>query len=191
MSKAFARKAPIVVIDENLAACGGIDISTANSLWGQSGVEFEKPFLDELRELEGERRDVDQVHRAVAATGEAIRKIDKTTKERFREAFATQHRVKAETVATAIRIGDRYLAGESHPLLVTLENFAGWKRDPAWADDLDFQASHGNDIARIAIVGDPRWRDEALVYVGKGFRRTEGEFFAPASLDAARAWLLR
>ena len=26
-----------------------IDISTANSLWGQSGVTFEKPFLDELR----------------------------------------------------------------------------------------------------------------------------------------------
>ena len=62
---------------------------------------------------------------------------------------------------------------------------------PAWADDLDFQASHGNDIARIAIVGDERWRDDALLYVGKGFRRTGITFFTPDALEAAKAWLLR
>lgn len=80
-------------------------------------------------------------------------------------------------------------AGQAMSLLVTLENFAGWSKDPAWADDLDFQASHGNDIARIAIVGDRRWRDDALLFVGKGFRRTDVEFFPAESLDAAWAWL--
>jgi hypothetical protein len=82
-------------------------------------------------------------------------------------------------------------AGQTILLLVTLENFVGWKKDPAWADDMDFQASHGNDIARIAIVGDRRWRDDALLYVGKGFRRTDVEFFTPESLDTAKAWLLQ
>jgi len=88
----------------------------------------------------------------------------------------------------AVRLID---AGQTILLLVTLENFEGWKKDPAWADDLDFQASHGNAIARIAIVGDPRWRDDACLYVGKGFRRTDVEFFAPDGLDAAKAWLQR
>lgn len=82
-------------------------------------------------------------------------------------------------------------AGRSLSLLVTLENFQGWKKDPAWADDLDFQASHGNDIARIAIVGNPRWREDAFLYVGKGFRRTGVAFFAPEDMDAAKAWLSR
>lgn len=82
-------------------------------------------------------------------------------------------------------------AGQTISLLVTLENFDGWKKDPAWADDLDFQASHGNDIARIAIVGDPRWRDDAFLYVGKGFRRTGVAFFAPEDMGAAKAWLSR
>ena len=82
-------------------------------------------------------------------------------------------------------------AGQTLSLLVTLENFEGWTKDPAWADDLAFQASHGNDIARIAIVGDERWRDDACLYVGKGFRRTGVAFFTPDSLGAAKAWLLR
>lgn len=82
-------------------------------------------------------------------------------------------------------------AGQTLSLLVTLEDFDGWKKDPAWADDLDFQANHGNDIARIAIVGDERWRDDALLYVGKGFRRTGITFFTPDALEAAKAWLLR
>lgn len=80
-------------------------------------------------------------------------------------------------------------AGQMVSLLVTLEDFEGWKKDPAWADDLDFQASHGNDIARIAIVGDPRWRDDACLFVGKGFRRTKVAFFEHDPLDTAREWL--
>lgn len=77
-------------------------------------------------------------------------------------------------------------------LLVTLEDFRGWKKDPAWAtNDADFQFDHGNDIARIAIVGDRQWREQAFLYVGKGFRGTEIEFFPPESLDAAKAWISR
>jgi len=83
-------------------------------------------------------------------------------------------------------------AGEKLSLLVTLEDFKGWKKDPAWAaDDLDFQFHHGNDIARIAIVGEREWRDQAFLYVGKGFRGTEIEFFPPESLDAAKTWISR
>jgi len=82
-------------------------------------------------------------------------------------------------------------AGQKITLLVTLEDFNGWKKDTAWDDDLDFQFNHGNDIARIAIVGDSQWRDQAFLYTGKSFRSTEVEFFTPESLDAAKAWILQ
>jgi len=41
----------------------------------------------------------------------------------------------------------------------------------------------------MAIVGEERWRDPALLFVGKGFRDTEIEFFLPEAADAAQAWL--
>ena len=89
--------------------------------------------------------------------------------------------------ATARRLIDD---GRTVSLLVTLDDFLGWKTDPAWGDDLDFNATHGGHIDRIAIVGDPRWRGEAFLYVGKGFRRADVEFFNMDQLDAARRWLL-
>ena len=75
-------------------------------------------------------------------------------------------------------------------LLVTLDAFEGWKKDPGWeVEDLGYQLEYGNRIARMAIVGDQRWRDPALLFVGKGFRDTEIEFFTPDAADAAQAWL--
>lgn len=85
----------------------------------------------------------------------------------------------------------RIEAGQTLSLLVTLEDFEGWNKDPAWAEDMEFQASHGNAIARIAIVGDRRWRDDACLFVGKGFRRTDVGFFEQDQLDNAKEWLRR
>lgn len=50
------------------------------------------------------------------------------------------------------------------------------ERGADW-NDLDFQHSHGNEIAKIAIVGEPRWEPEALVFAGAGFRRAPVKFF--------------
>ena len=80
--------------------------------------------------------------------------------------------------------------GNKVSLLVTLDAFVGWKKDPGWEeDDLGYQLEYANRIARMAIVGDERWRDSALLFVGKGFRDTEIEFFPPDALDRARAWI--
>lgn len=73
-------------------------------------------------------------------------------------------------------------------LLVRLDNFQGWERDKRW-DDVAFLMMHGDDIEKMAIVGDMRWRDDALLFVGKGFRATEIEFFAPESLVQAEHWV--
>jgi SpoIIAA-like len=82
-------------------------------------------------------------------------------------------------------------AGQKVRLLVTLEAFEGWERNEAWGDDLRFMLEYGNEIARIAIVGDEQWKDQALMFVGKGFRGTEIEFFSPGSLKAAEEWIRR
>lgn len=79
-------------------------------------------------------------------------------------------------------------AGEKPRVLAILENFAGWEKGADW-NDLDFMLSHGNEIAKIAIVGDPRWEPEALAFAGAGFRRAPVKFFPAPQLAEARAWL--
>jgi len=54
----------------------------------------------------------------------------------------------------------------------------GWARGDAWAD-VTFLAEHDADIAKIAIVGAERWREEVLDQVsdsgpGRGCRYPSG-----------------
>jgi len=39
------------------------------------------------------------------------------------------------------------------------------------------------------IVGDEKWRDDALAFTAKGFRPTAIEFFPESRLGEARKWL--
>jgi hypothetical protein len=73
-------------------------------------------------------------------------------------------------------------------LLVLTENFAGWERGGAWSDQ-SFQAAHDASIERMAIVGDRKWEDLALLFTAKGLRAFPIEYFEPGQLAAARAWL--
>jgi hypothetical protein len=77
--------------------------------------------------------------------------------------------------------------GESR-LLFIAENFQGWEKGDDWGDlsgqfELDLYAR------RIAIVGEQRWKDLALLFTGKGVRPVDIEYFFPPDLDKARAWL--
>jgi SpoIIAA-like len=73
-------------------------------------------------------------------------------------------------------------------LLFLLDRFEGWERGPGWGD-LDFYATHGRNIERIAIVGDEKWRDESLMFAGAGLRKADVQYFQPSERDRARAWL--
>ena len=72
--------------------------------------------------------------------------------------------------------------------LFILEDFAGWKRDSGWGD-LTFLTAHDHEIAKIAVVGDEEWRDFVEAFLAKGFRQAVVEYFLPAELIKARAWL--
>lgn len=92
---------------------------------------------------------------------------------------------------------DRLLAGAESAIaqaaqariLIVAEDFAGWERDAGWGD-IDFMMEHDDDIDKIAVVAEERWRDDLLMFLGAGLRAAEVAFFTPAGMDLARAWLL-
>jgi hypothetical protein len=73
-------------------------------------------------------------------------------------------------------------------LLVIAEKFEGWQRGGAWGD-LSFQVEHDAHIERMAIVGEKKWEELALIFTGKGLRKFPIEYFQPAEIAQARAWL--
>lgn len=91
---------------------------------------------------------------------------------------------------TAMQKGAQQLiAGGLNPrVLIELVDFGGWEKSAEWGD-ITFMVEHGDDIARMAIVGEERWRDQALMFVASGLRATEIEYFTPDDLDSARGWI--
>jgi hypothetical protein len=75
-------------------------------------------------------------------------------------------------------------------MLVVLNGFLGWDRDSSWGD-LTFYAKHGDRIEKIAIVGERRWQDHAMMFAAADLRRAPVEFFLPESIEEARLWLAR
>lgn len=73
-------------------------------------------------------------------------------------------------------------------LVVVEEDFRGWVGNEVW-NDMTFFVKHGDRIAKIAIVGDPKWEKRMLMFTGAGFRRGEVKYFAGARLPEAYAWL--
>jgi SpoIIAA-like len=73
-------------------------------------------------------------------------------------------------------------------LLFVLEGFEGWEPRDNWSD-MSFDMTHGDSIERIAIVGDERWRDEALMFAAADLRKGPVEFFPAPAAAEARRWL--
>jgi SpoIIAA-like len=72
--------------------------------------------------------------------------------------------------------------------LLILEAFEGWERHEGWGD-VSFMMEEGQHIEKMAIVGDEKWKDDALAFTAKGFRPTAVEFFPVSRLNEARTWL--
>ena len=94
----------------------------------------------------------------------------------------------SEFAAKQKALADKIDVGAKPRLLAIVENFEGFERGADW-NDLDFMISHGGEIAKIAIVAEPRWEVQALAFAGAGVRRAPVRFFSPDELAAARAWL--
>ena len=83
--------------------------------------------------------------------------------------------------------GEEIRRGGRIRLLFVLNNFEGW--DNAAGRDLGFYIRHGSDVERIAIVGDERWRSEALMFAGAGLRKAPVAYFRTRDALQAASWL--
>jgi hypothetical protein len=95
---------------------------------------------------------------------------------------------RAEFGASQEELARKIDVGAKPRLLVIAENFEGFERGADW-NDLDFVLSHSGEIAKIAIVAEPRWEVQALAFAGAGVRRAPVKFFRPNDLAQARTWL--
>ena len=73
-------------------------------------------------------------------------------------------------------------------VLVVLDRFGGWHPADRWGD-LSFYVTHGENIQRMAIVGDERWRGEALMFAGADLRKAPVKFFPTPYATLAHTWL--
>jgi len=73
-------------------------------------------------------------------------------------------------------------------VLCLAEDFGGWEKSEGWGD-VSFQAKYDPFIEKIAIVGDRKWEELALLFTSKGIRCVPIEYFAPRELEKARQWL--
>ena len=52
---------------------------------------------------------------------------------------------------------------------VLAEEFSGWGKEGDWGD-LTFMHEYDLYIGKIAIVGDEKWKDQILMFLGAGRR---------------------
>lgn len=96
---------------------------------------------------------------------------------------------RSEFVSCESEVAARIAAGERPLMLVVLENFGGWERGEDW-NNLDFMFTHGEKIAKIAIVGAGTKEGEVRAFTGAGIRPSPVNFFPAGEIEQARAWLL-
>lgn len=73
-------------------------------------------------------------------------------------------------------------------ILLLTENFEGWDKEGEW-DSLAFQQQADALIRKIAIVGEKRWEEMAMLFVGDGYRPFPVRYFPSGSVREGQAWL--
>ncbi len=79
--------------------------------------------------------------------------------------------------------------GRIYLLILIEEGFSHFEALVSW-EDIDEDAVIQPNVARLALVGDWRWRDQALLFVMTAVASFQVEYFKPEQEDFARAWLM-
>ncbi len=88
-----------------------------------------------------------------------------------------------QTVAAA-RLG-----ATGHVRVVILaEDFQGWEEGADWSD-MTFFVEHGHQLQKIAVVADPKWKEQLLMFLGAGLRSAPVQFFPAGQKADALAWI--
>jgi hypothetical protein len=95
---------------------------------------------------------------------------------------------KAEFDAVIRAEAAQWSPGTRVKVLVLADDFQGWEQSEEWGD-VSFFFEYCDRIERIAIVAEPRWETEMLLFAGAGLRSAPVRFFPSGQAAAARAWL--
>jgi hypothetical protein len=74
-------------------------------------------------------------------------------------------------------------------VLILTDRFAGWGKEGDWGD-MRFMLEYDPVIEKMAVVGDEKWRDLFLMYLGAGYRKAAVEYFLSGQEARARSWLV-
>ncbi len=105
--------------------------------------------------------------------------------------FRVSGKLHAHDFVSAWQAGEEQIQEEGNiRILVLYDGFEGWDDDligevtnPGFMEDQDEQ------IEKIAVVGDERWREPTELFMLKGLRKAAVEYFEPDQEALARAWL--
>lgn len=73
-------------------------------------------------------------------------------------------------------------------VLIILNGFKGWQAGDNWGD-IDFFATYGDVITKIAAVGEAKWKDPMMIFLLAERRRAEVRYFTSELESQARTWL--
>ena len=94
-----------------------------------------------------------------------------------------------EVDATKYQIHDLMLENGNCLIMIRLESgLLGMQSLVSW-DDIDVDHYIKAHIIRLAVVGDLRWRDSALLYLFNSMVPFQIEYFPGAHEELATAWL--
>lgn len=79
--------------------------------------------------------------------------------------------------------------GKQHVLIVIDEGFINLEPGATW-EDIEEDAYIQRHIIRLAVVGDLRWRDRAVLFFLNAVGGFPLDYFKPEHEPLARAWLL-
>ena len=78
--------------------------------------------------------------------------------------------------------------GSVGALILIEESFSNWEAFVSW-EDIEVDAYLQQNVRRLALVGDLRWRDTVLLFFLSAVAKFQIEYFKPEQEDFARAWL--
>ncbi|MEN6466200.1 MAG: STAS/SEC14 domain-containing protein [Syntrophaceae bacterium] len=84
-----------------------------------------------------------------------------------------------------------YSPGEKARVLVMVDDdFRGLTGGVQEWSDVSFIMKYGDKIAKIAIIGNPAWEQDMLMFTGAGVRLAPVRYFNSGQLADAQNWLL-
>lgn len=72
-------------------------------------------------------------------------------------------------------------------MLLLCDEFEGWNEGD-WGDPT-FQMQADTLLRKMAIIGEPQWKDMAMAFTGQGYRPFPIAFFESGLTESAYAWL--